>query len=407
MDTPGGYTWISLSRLRELSDEFDIFERSAGAGDARAAEGGPVAAGGAGAGVGGSFSGPPAGGAGSEPRGRAEPAGRAGGAGTGAGGSSSGTPAGGGAGAGGADPESAGGGAGAGGADPESTGGGAGADTKKAAGGRRSEMVLRHAYPPLPVCGERLIWGFPLLEAAEDQRESRLLCREIGGPGFSPEGGGTGDLIREALLLEGRVDRYSPGEQDRILALIERFGESDPPVDGLVQRKGSFRRMVGQYRSLSKHLRLMVDEGWTDLKTAVAVNGLSPAAAVRLQEGAAGLSFSSRRLLLRYLYEASRRREAGENEQLELAGKILASKDPLEAAQALRFPFITDLERRFDGLRQEVLRKSGVELDHPPGFEGEAFTVRFDFRSPVDLERKIGKLKELKERSNELFDLLG
>ena len=67
---------------------------------------------------------------------------------------------------------------------------------------------------------------------------------------------------------------------------------------------------------------------------------------------------------------------------------------------------LSELEGRFHDLERSTLEKSGIRLEAPAFFEGEAFTVSFSFRSRASLARKVARLRVLEDRSDELFTLL-
>ncbi|TFG63894.1 MAG: hypothetical protein E4H36_04420 [Spirochaetales bacterium] len=151
-------------------------------------------------------------------------------------------------------------------------------------------------HPPLCVAdGGRLIWGFPLLKAALRASLTALWCVRVEGD--------TAELLKIALLCEGRKNSYTPAEKAKIRDFLGKHGLYDkaPEISPLVQERGDFLLQADQYDSLPLSVKGFVDEGLLDLKNAYTL--FSPGRAHRLPPGVLEacaallrrLSFSRRR----------------------------------------------------------------------------------------------------------------
>jgi hypothetical protein len=265
------------------------------------------------------------------------------------------------------------------------------------------ELLQWDLYPPLPFSDAGLIWGFHILRAALAAGKHELTCRFL--PDLSAP-----EMLRLALNLEARPGGYSWPEKEACLAFLRRHGQetSLQELSHLLTGKADPRlgERIQAYSALAPSLKTLVAGGLLDLKSALRVKSL-PDSVFRTLSGAAGnLTFSGRRLLLGQLEEVRRRERLEEPALLSLLSEALAAEDPPALIRRRRYPLLTGLEERFRNLQQETLGKSGVRLQAPAYFEGEAFTVSFSFRSRASLAGKLARLRALEDRSDELFSLL-
>jgi hypothetical protein len=265
------------------------------------------------------------------------------------------------------------------------------------------ELLQLDLYPPLLFSSSELIWGFHILQAARAAGKSELVCRFLPRPSAA-------EMLRLALILEARTGRYSWPEKEGCLAFLVRHdqetalgelshllsGKADP---GLAERIRAFTR-------LGPCLKDLVAGGQMDLKTALRLEPLPDSVFRGLSASGRKLTFSQRRLLLSQMEEIRRRERLDEPALLCLLSEALEAKDPLTVIYRRRYPVLSELEGRFHDLERSTLEKSGIRLEQPAFFEGEAFTVSFSFRSRASLARKIARLRVLEDRSDELFTLL-
>ena len=265
--------------------------------------------------------------------------------------------------------------------------------------GRR--LVERGIYPPLPVMGEYLVWGFRLLDVFRAADTGSV--RTVRLPDAPAE------AVAAALNLEDRRDEYSWKEKERLAELIERFrlsGEEKRRIEGLVQTKGSFLASLIQYRPLPAELKRMVEAGALDLKTAWTVRGLPEDALPRLRGLAADISFSRRRELFVLTAEVAIRDDLSGSQLSDFLGILEEAADPAEAVRRARFPELEELEENFGAFKERFLAGSGIDLRAPKNFEGSRFSVAFSFETDRQLDRILGALHTLRDNTNELYRLL-
>ena len=116
-------------------------------------------------------------------------------------------------------------------------------------------------------------------------------------------------------------------------------------------------------------------------------------------------SFSNRRRAARLLIELMRR--DGLDTATLAAG--LEERSPSEALAWLRhrrYPRLTAMEDHLSEVRRRRLAGTGVEIDPPPNFEGDAYRVGFRFSSREELERRLNAAAALTEEIDGLLDLL-
>jgi hypothetical protein len=264
------------------------------------------------------------------------------------------------------------------------------------------DLITRHLYPPVPISGNRLVWGFHLLSEAKAAGRQELLCsRDTLAPT---------EQIITALELENRKGRYTWDEKLNIYNFLCRENLLHGPVTARIEKlldegKAPFVQ-VETFAALPPHIRTLVAENSIDLKTAVNVENLPPAAVNLYRKCCAGLSFSNRKNLLLWISETARRECMHESAVTALTEKICTASHPLDEAVKRRFPKLTKLHNRFDRFVIEHLRNSGVKLAPPPGFEGSRYSVQFSFESERELRRRVNSLNTLIEKSDELFRLL-
>jgi hypothetical protein len=282
------------------------------------------------------------------------------------------------------------------------------------------ELIEKKLYPPLPICSDTLIWGFEILRSAESLSLRQVNCLVIPS---CPRA----EMLSLALKLENRAGSFSWPEKQRMLAflgnsvdstadkrfstdeglsadpaLIELFFELSPLIEN--HRDPQLAAKIVAFVALPQGLKALVSEGQLDLKSAVRVQSLPEAVFTGLQ--ASALTFSQRRQFLNELFEISRKRELSQLEIGELADRALRDRQPIETIHRLRFPLLTELEGRFAVTEEKLLKGSGVQLKPPPYYEGEAFTVEFEFNSAKSFNRKLNALHSLEGHLDALFELL-
>ncbi|MFP4563116.1 MAG: hypothetical protein ACLFRY_07370 [Spirochaetia bacterium] len=263
------------------------------------------------------------------------------------------------------------------------------------------ELLGLGLYPPLPVMGEYLVWGFRILESLKAAGDAAV--RTVRLPDDPAE------AITAALKLEGRKDGYSWEEKAGISDLVDRFGLSEPEkrrIERLVQTRGSFLAALNQYRHLPTELKSLVEEGAVDLKTARTVRDLPTEVISRLKRLAAGLSFSRRRELFLLFNEIVFRDAPEEAEISEFLSRVEEAADPVETVRRARFPELDALEESFAVFKERFLGGSGIELRAPKNFEGSRFSVSFSFETDRQLDRILDTLETLRGNTDELYRLL-
>ena len=118
------------------------------------------------------------------------------------------------------------------------------------------------------------------------------------------------------------------------------------------------------------------------------------------------LSASERRIAFGFLDDLSL---SGKYEEAALADAIAAieiSPSPFAKLYELRYPELSSMERIFSDFVRSHLARSGVHLEAPPHFEGEAFSIHFEFTSRDVLKNRIAKLAAVEKDCDDLFRLL-
>jgi hypothetical protein len=265
------------------------------------------------------------------------------------------------------------------------------------------EILKKELYNPLPLAGGRLVWGFKTVQRAGALGLERMVCTDI-------EETGPGEMLRLALLLEGRPGRYTWPEKERILDYLERYGSEDAAArisewaEG--RREPEFISRITLYRTFAHELKLLLDGGLIDFKTACRIRDLPQCLFVNLLKARETLSFSERRLMSLYISEIIRRDGLSMERSSELVRTVFAAETPLACAAALRYPRLTETQTAFSRFTQQYLKGSGITLQAPPYFEGAEYHLEFRFGNYSRYVKCTDKLTRLKENINELFNLL-
>jgi len=262
------------------------------------------------------------------------------------------------------------------------------------------EPIRRSLVPPLPVRGRELVWGYHILRKAEELGRSELYVLPLEMP--------KGEALRLALTLEGRCDRYSWEEKAAILACMRTEEEPVAPASeilSLVQSEGSFIPLTERFTAFPGYIRSLVGRGVIDMKTAETVEVLPRGVVSRLEALGQNGSFSQRRQLFTWMYEIIERDRLSP-EEAEQKLDELPGEGWFEAVRRFRFPTITAFEKSVDDFRNRYVRGTGIDLKPPLRFEGDAYTVRFEWKTAKQMERIIEKLKIMNEHRDELFGLL-
>lgn len=254
--------------------------------------------------------------------------------------------------------------------------------------------------PPLPLMGDHIIWGFPLIKLAAEREMQTLWCVSMDVD--------FGKGLRIALMMENRRDRYLWREKVNILRFLRNHPEIDIDGDllGQIQTDGSFIPGTEKFLTLPGHLQNLVADSMIDLKTAEQITRLPEKVLNGLHTIFRKLSFSSRKQLLLMLEEIIKRDNVSGDDIFSLANEVSSSEDPLRTVRQMRYPQLTSMEREVQLFREKFLKGSGIELQPPPDFEGNTYWVRFPWRSARQLKRTIQTLSEMEKAGDGLFDLL-
>lgn len=263
--------------------------------------------------------------------------------------------------------------------------------------GYDNTLLTEGLFPPLPVCGNDLVWGFTILSAAESAGLNELPVVDI------PR---QGSLLR-ALKLENRTGKYTWAEQLAIAALCEELGENEDhdAVSRAVSGNSGFFSRIDRYRKLPGYLANRVNAKRIDLGIAEKITAL-PEAACDLVFSACGLSFSQIRGFLVNLAEVSRRDTLSTDEVISRTTDALASTDPAAALDRVRNPGLSDLVARFDRITERYTKGTGVRIEPPQFFEGDGYSISFSFSTGGELERKRKVVEKIEGICDELEDLL-
>jgi hypothetical protein len=276
----------------------------------------------------------------------------------------------------------------------------------------RPDLIEKNLYPPLPICSDTLIWGFEILRSAERRRLKQLNCLVIPS---CPRA----EMLCLALKLENRAGSFSWPEKQRMfmfLAASEAATEEPSAGPTLTELFSDLSSLIenhpdpqladkiAAFAALPQGLKALVTEGQVDLKSAARVRSLPEEVFAGIQDST--LTFSQRRQFLNELFEVSRKRGFSREEIIQEADRAFRDRQPIETIHRLRFPTLTDLQRRFSALEERLLKGSGVQVKPPPYFEGDTFTVEFDFNSVKSFNRKFNTLHALEGSLDAFFELL-
>ena len=265
------------------------------------------------------------------------------------------------------------------------------------------ELLKKELYP-LPVIDNGVvIWGFHIINAAAKIGLENLLCRNVDQKKFSKE-----EKLLTSLQCENRRDNYSWDEKEKIYLFImkELEGKVSDSVLSLIQQEGAFINSLVLYCALPDILKKFIKRDIIDLKTARTCSNISKEGWELLEPYLLNLSFSNRRIILTNISEIIKKRFLDNNKSFSLVKNLLEEENPFEVAGKARYPELSSCTEKFDRFNDTVLKGSGIKLKHPPYFEGNSYSVEFSFKSKKHLEKIISRLLELKEKSDEIFELL-
>ena len=265
------------------------------------------------------------------------------------------------------------------------------------------ELVKKELYP-LPVIDDELvIWGFHIINAAEKTGVKKLLCRNINSQKASKE-----EKLLIALQCENRCNNYSWDEKEKIYLFInkELGGKAGNSVLSLIQQEGLFINSVSLYNSLPVILKNFIKNDIIDLKTAKNCINIPENGWHLLEPYLLTLSFSNRRIILTNISEIIKKRALSGEMSFLFVKEILKEESPLDAVIKTRYPDFSSCTEKFNQFNSIVLKDSGIKLKHPPYFEGNSYNVEFSFGSKKHLEKIIKRLLDLKEKCDEIFELL-
>jgi hypothetical protein len=262
--------------------------------------------------------------------------------------------------------------------------------------------------PPLPVAGGALVWGFPILAAAERARLGELPCVEL------PADDGV-ELLTIALRLENRPGAYSRREQARLYAFLTAAGleervEQAPERRGLIgliteERPAAWFRQMREYAAFSEPLKRLLDENLLDMKTAGRARSLPEAFFELLYSEKSRFGFSERRQFVTLVWEIAQRDRLTADDAMTLAREALSEKDPWPRLRALRCPEYAKRLAAFSAIAS-ALEREGIAARPPAMFEGESISFGFTATSRAVYERKLAALGRFEEQVDRLFELL-
>jgi hypothetical protein len=264
-------------------------------------------------------------------------------------------------------------------------------------------LIRSGLYTPLPVSGHFLIHGFHLLEKAKELGIDGLSVVEL--PSIEKQ-----ELLALCLSCEARAGNYTWPEVERMVDFLEDENTLDKKLVTLIRGHDDphFNERIKTYRGFSPLLKQLVGNNILDFKTAQSLGGLpDPVFSWFLcNRDNKKFTFSQVRIFLISLDEVARRDCLQEAEIIRICDECLSEKNPVEAIKKRRFPELSGLYKRLKDIAGETVKGTGIQLKEPPYFEGDSFEVRFSFRSRRQLIKRINVLEQLKERADELFELL-
>jgi len=265
------------------------------------------------------------------------------------------------------------------------------------------ELVKKELYSLPVIDNELVIWGFHVINAALKAGIKNLLCRNINSKKLSEE-----EKLLVALQCENRCNNYSWDEKEKIYLFIQKKlgGKVSNSVLSLIQQEGVFINSVSLYNSFSSVLKTYVKKDIIDLKTAKNCYNIPESSLELLEPYLLTLSFSNRRIILTNISEIIKKKSLDNEKSFFLVKEILEEESPLDSAVKTRYPELISCTEKFNQFNSTVLKDSGIKLKYPPYFEGSSYNVEFSFKSKKHLDKIIKRLLDLKEKSNEIFELL-
>jgi hypothetical protein len=258
-------------------------------------------------------------------------------------------------------------------------------------------------YPPIPVTGNMIVWGFHIVGLAK-KCGIETLC-SIRVPEDEPS-----RILAYALMLEDRAGAYGWDELERIESFLCGIEGIDEGLSRLVfgpnPKHGMERLRL--YSGLPHEAKALVKECAVDLKTVFRIRALSTEVFSFLlaSESFKGLSASEKRIFADMAYEVIRRDCIPADKQHKLIGKILGSENPMKEMEKLRIPKLSAMRDKVSIFKSRYTDGSGVEIEPPGDFEGSAFSVSFSFSSTRNFHKKLATLSGIGESVDELFELL-
>jgi len=266
-------------------------------------------------------------------------------------------------------------------------------------------LVARGLVPPLPVAGDDLVWGFPILAAAGRSGVDELACLEL-------EPGERVSHLAVALRLEDRCGAYGLQEQARVYGFLSEAGLTGEPekltgIAGLLTARApaAWLKAMGEFVSLPEGLGRLVAENVIDLKTASRARSLPRTFFELLEREKTRFSFSERREISLLLWEIGRRDRLTQDAIESLADELFSLADPRPRLRALRYPEYTRLAGRLAELTAGLAR-DGIAVAPPDGFEGEEFSFSFTAASRAAYARRLAALTGFEDKVDGLFELL-
>lgn len=200
----------------------------------------------------------------------------------------------------------------------------------------------------------------------------------------------------------------SPAEMDERIAVLL----------GLDPRSGVWARLM-DWLDLPPSWDVLLCVGHLPLAAGPILAGLNRADQTVLEPYFAALKWSHSRAVqwLTFLTEAAKREDISLVKLLEQTGAPavltadLSPQDKLQRlfiqARTLRYPALTGLEDRFDGLRKELAGRSRWELSPSQNFETNAVELRLRARNAADIRQASRDLEQLaaSKRLPELFSI--
>jgi len=263
-------------------------------------------------------------------------------------------------------------------------------------------LIEKGIYPPLPIYGDVIVWGYKIIRQAEKKDIRELSCIEIYDK--HPL-----EHLKIALKLENRWGNYSWTEKVKILEYLKEYDllQEAFHISKYIEENGdsSWIKKAQIYKSLPKNLKSMIEREHIDFKTASLVKELDDDIFLSL-ENSGHFSFTEKRLLLTYFFEVVKRDNLNSPKSIDLFKNLLASPGPLVKLKELRFPELSHMEKRYNTLYEKYVAKEGFRMTHPPYFEGDSFSITFSFNSLESLDKKIKKIQYLQDHIDEFFSLL-